>query len=100
MEFLKPCQSSRARQDPCFASVQEDGLYNCLVKLGADSWGCILLAQHLFNPCPRLACLAKLASHGLDVIVILQEQAAKIPEYLNSLQHISMHPELLLQGKC
>jgi hypothetical protein len=45
-------------------------------------------------------CLAKLVPHGLDVIVILQEYAAEVPEHLDSLQHIPMHRELLAQGKC
>jgi hypothetical protein len=72
MEPLKPYQSGWA-QDPRFASVQEDGLHYCLVKLGADSWGCILFAQHLSNPCPRPAFFAELALHSLDVIIILQE---------------------------
>ena len=73
---------------------------NRLVQLGAYLWGCILPLQHLSDPCPCPACLAKLASHGLDVIVILQEQAAQVPEYLNPLQHVAMHHELLAQGKC
>jgi hypothetical protein len=45
-------------------------------------------------------CLAKLASHGLDAIVILQEQAAEVLKYLDPLQHVPMHHELLAQGKC
>ena len=78
MKSLKPCQSGRA-QDPRLASVQEDRLYDRLVKLSADSWGCILLAQHLSNPSPRPTCLAKLASHGLYIFIILQEQAFEVP---------------------
>jgi hypothetical protein len=84
VESLEPGQSGCA-QDPCLAALQEDGLHDCLVELGANSWWCILLAQHLSDPCPRPMCLAKLASHGLDVIVILREQAAEIPEYLDPL---------------
>jgi hypothetical protein len=79
-----PCQSGRA-QDPRFASKQEAGLHDRLVELGAYLWGCILSPQHLSDPCPRPACLAKLALHGLDVIVILRKQAAEVPEYLNPL---------------
>ena len=84
MKSLEPCQSGRA-QDPRLASIQEDGLHDRLVELGAYSWGCILSPQHLSDPCPRPACLVKLALHGLDVIVILREQAAKVLEYLDPL---------------
>jgi hypothetical protein len=38
--------------------------------------------------------------NGLDVIFILQAQAAKVPEYLDPLQQVPMHRELLAQGKC
>jgi hypothetical protein len=99
MESLEPGQDGRA-QNPRLASVQEDGLHDCLVELGAYSWGHILPSQHLPNPCPRPACLAELAPHGLDVVVILREQAAEVSEHLDSLQHIPMHRELLAQGKC
>jgi hypothetical protein len=75
-------------------------LHGCLVELGTNSWRRILLAQHLSDPCPRPACLAKLVPHGLDVIVILRELAAEVPQYLDSLQCIPMHRELLAQGKC
>ena len=75
-------------------------MHDCLIKLGAYSWGRILPSQYLPDPCPRPARLAKLAPHGLDVIVILREQAAEVPEYLDPLQHVPMHRELLAQGKC
>ena len=38
-----------------------------------------------------LACLAKLAPHGLDVIVILREQAAEVPEYLDFFRAVDVH---------
>jgi hypothetical protein len=41
VESLKPGQSGWA-QDPCLAAVQEDGLHESLVELGANSWWCIL----------------------------------------------------------
>jgi hypothetical protein len=72
-------------------------LDNCLVQLDAYSWGPILPPQHLSDPCPRTTCLAKLASHGLDVIVILREQAAEVMKHLNFVQHAPMHCELLVQ---
>jgi hypothetical protein len=53
------------------------------------------LAQHLSDLWPHPAHLAKLALHGLDVIVILQEQATKVLVHLNLLQHIPMHRKLL-----
>jgi len=73
---------------------------NCCKQTDAYSWGCILPPQHLPYPCPRPASLAELAPHGLDVVVILREQAAKVPEHLDPLQHVPMHCELLAQGKC
>ena len=79
MEPLEPGQDGRA-QNPRLASVQEDGLHDRLVELGAYSWGRILPSQHLPDPCPRPARLAELAPHGLDVVVvILREQAAEVP---------------------
>ena len=99
MESLEPGQDGRA-QNSRLASVQEDGLHDRLVELGAYSWGRILPSQHLPDPCPRPARLAELDPHGLDVAVILREQAAKVPKHLDPLQHVSMHRELLAQGKC
>ena len=84
VKSLKPCQSGHA-QNPDLTAVYEDGLYDCIVQLVAYFWGCILPLQHLSDPCPCPACLAKLALHDLDVNVILREQAAKVPEYLDSL---------------
>jgi len=52
MEPLKPGHGGRA-QNPRLASVQKDGLHDCLIELGAYSWGCILPSQHLPNLCPR-----------------------------------------------
>ena len=72
MEPLEPGHYGRA-QNPRLAAVQEDGLHDRLVELGANSWGRILPSQHLPNPCPRPARLAELALHGLDVIVVLRE---------------------------
>ncbi len=75
-------------------------MHDCLVELCTSPRRCIFLAQHLSNPFPHSMHLAKLALHGLDVIVILQELAAKVSEHLDLLQHIPVHHKLLMQSKC
>jgi hypothetical protein len=66
VESLKSGHYGRA-QDPCLDSVQEDRLHDGIEKLGTHPWGCTLLSQHLFDPCPCPVCLAKLTPHDLDV---------------------------------
>jgi hypothetical protein len=98
VEAFKPSNNSLA-QDPRLASVQEDGLHNRLIEHCTSPWRCILPVQNLSNPCPCLLRLAKLTPHGLEVIVVLQEQAAKVSVDLDLLQRIPMHCELLTQSK-
>ncbi len=74
VEAFKPSHDSLA-QDPCLASVQEDGLHNHLIELCTSPWQCVLPTQHLSYPCPHPLRLAKQTLHSLDVIVLLQEQA-------------------------
>jgi hypothetical protein len=50
MESLEPGQCGHA-QDPRLTSIKEDGLHDCLVKFDANSWGCLLLLQHLSDLC-------------------------------------------------
>ncbi len=81
---------------------REDGLHDCLIELCTSPWQCVLPMQHLSYPCPRPSHLAKLTPHGLDIIVVLQEQAAEVSIAidLDLLQYVPMHHELLVQSKC
>jgi hypothetical protein len=99
VEAFEPSHDSLA-QDPRLASVQEGRLHNRLIELCTSPWRCIFPMQHLSHPCPRPLCLSKLTPHGLDVIVVLQEQAAKVYVDLNLLQYIPAHRGLLAQSKC
>ena len=94
MESFKPGEN-RLAQNPGLVATQEDRFHNSLVEFCTNSWRRILLAQHLANSCTHPTSLANLASHGLDVIIIMQEQAAEVSKHLDLLQHVPIHGELL-----
>ena len=98
METFKPSHDSLA-QDPRLASVQEDRLHNCLIELCTSPWRCVLPTLHLSHPCPHPSCLLKLIPHGLDIVVVLQEQVAEVSVDLDLLQYVPMQCELLAQSK-
>ena len=64
MESLEPGQRGHA-EDPRLAA----GMHDCLVELGANSWGYILLAQHLW------LCMAWMSSSSCE---------SKRPRYWNT----------------
>ena len=86
-------------QVPSLAPVKERRLHHCLVKLGSDLWCHILPSQHLRGACPYPPRLADLLSHGLDIVVVLGEEASKVLENLDSLEYIPMYREGTIESK-
>ena len=84
------------RQVPCQHEQGEEG-QESLSRAPGQHWrgdeGQEARAIRTVKCCQHqsLACLAKLAPHGLDVIVILREQAAEVPEYFDFLRAVDVH---------
>jgi hypothetical protein len=98
VEALKAHQGG-LRENPHLTAVKEYGLYHRLIELCCNARSNILCTQDLAYMCPRGLSFPQLVVDCLHIIVVLQEQAAKVFENFNLFQHIPLDRELMLEGQ-
>ena len=99
METFKPRHCGPGDY-PRFAAIEEDGLYYCLVvKSGCNKGLDILATKNLPDAGPGGTGFLHLGVDRLDVIVVLGQEAPKILENFNPLQHVPTYQKLLVESR-
>jgi hypothetical protein len=98
VEPLKP-RHGGSRDNPHLTAIQENGLYGSLVKPRSGKRRRILVPKDLSNPSSSSACLPKLGTEGLSIIVVLSHHPPEVFVNFDPLEHIPTNPELLAEGQ-
>jgi hypothetical protein len=88
------------REDPCLATIKEDGLNNGLVEPRRDVWRCILTSKDLSDTSPGGTGFPKLRLNSPDIVIVLRHHLTKVLEDLDTLQDYPMYQKLLAEGQC